>query len=308
MAHTTVAIIGGGFAGLSAYRTIKRRCPQTTIALFDMREQFTWIPGLHETLGDSSRLAGLQLSLAKSLGTDFHHTSITHIQKHELTTSAGETRTFDYCVIATGSRTNFFGKTDFEQHAMTLRYPEDVALINQQLPTATHVTVVGGGFTGIEIASMLAARKLVKGTLRLIHGKERLADRMAPSVSRLCLGKLEQWGVEVMLDQKVTAITPDAVHLEDGRQLASDLTILSSGIKINDESFRQYLTFAGEYAAHEAPDIFWCGDVAIHGLYTTGHNAMLEGKRVGTIIADRLLGITRTYPPLTNRDKLAIAL
>ncbi len=191
---------------------------------------------------------------------------------------------------------------------MTLRYPEDVQIINKKLSTAHHVSVVGGGFTGIEIASMLAARKLVKGTLRLIHGKERLADRMEPAVSKLCKRRLEQRGVEVMLDQKVTAITPTEIHLESGVVLPSDLTILSSGIKINDESFRNYLNFAGEYASHESPDIFWCGDVAIHGLYTTAHNAMCEGKRVGRIIADRLLGITRIYPPLTNRDKLAIAL
>lgn len=144
--------------------------------------------------------------------------------------------------------------------------------------------------------------------MRLIHGKERLADRMEPKVSVLCQKKLEQRGVEVLLAQQVTAITPTQVHLESGAVLASDLTILSSGIKINDESFRQYLTFAGEYASHESPDIFRCGDVAIHGLYTTAHNAMCEGKRVGQIIADRIRGISRTYPPLTNRDKLAIAL
>ena len=233
--HATVIIIWWGFAWLSAYRTIKRASPHTSIVLFDMREYFTRIPGLHETLGGGTKLSSLQVSLRKTLWSDYHAEHISHIQKHEITTATGETWTFDYCVIATWSRTNFFGKTDFEEHTVTLRYPEDVEIINTKLLTAHNVTVVGWWFTGIEIASMLAARKLVKGKLRLIHGKERLADRMEPAVSRICIKKLEKRGAEVLLDQKVTAITPTEVHLDSEVVLATHLTLLSSVIKINDE-------------------------------------------------------------------------
>jgi pyruvate/2-oxoglutarate dehydrogenase complex dihydrolipoamide dehydrogenase (E3) component len=67
------------------------------------------------------------------------------------------------------------------------------------------------------------------------------------------------------------------------------VTILSSGIAINDEQHRPYLSFSTDgYTAQESDDIYFCGDVAIHGLYTTAHNAVLEGRRIGKLVADRI--------------------
>jgi hypothetical protein len=51
-----------------------------------------------------------------------------------------------------------------------------------------------------------------------------------------------------------------------------------------------------------------CGDVAHHGLVATAHNAMFEGRRMWNHIADQITWVTRDYPALQNRDKLAIAL
>jgi NADH dehydrogenase FAD-containing subunit len=83
----------------------------------------------------------------------------------------------------------------------------------------------------------------------------------------------------------------ESITLDNGLTLPSDVTIVNTGIIINDEVHKPYLTFTGKnntYAARENEKIFTCGDVAIHGLYTTAHNAYEEGKRVGQIIADKI--------------------
>ncbi|USN55120.1 MAG: FAD-dependent oxidoreductase [Candidatus Peribacteria bacterium] len=139
--HTQVAIIGASFAGLSAYRKVKKCCG-ADVKLFDMRSKFTRIPGLHEALGNPGRLRTLQFDLHKVYGKDFIQQKVTHVQQRMLQTEDGTTWTFDYAVIATGSRTNFFGNEHFEKYCYTLRYPEDVGKLNQVLPTAQHISVI----------------------------------------------------------------------------------------------------------------------------------------------------------------------
>jgi len=107
--HCDVAIAGAGFAGISAYLMIKKRSPKTTVKLFDMTNKFTFAPGLHETVGDTRRLHSLQFDLTKVYGDDFVHAKVTHISKnHFFDLDTGDQRHFDYAVIATGSRVNFY--------------------------------------------------------------------------------------------------------------------------------------------------------------------------------------------------------
>jgi NADH dehydrogenase FAD-containing subunit len=91
--------------------------------------------------------------------------------------------------------------------------------------------------------------------------------------------------------------------------MQSDMTIVSRWIRVNDESFKPHLSFTDAYTADDKDHIFACGDVAGHGLVATAHNAMFEWRRIGHLIADKIQNIPdKSYPPLHNRDKLAIAL
>lgn len=312
MPHTTVAIIGWSFAWLSALIVLRKRLgKQVDIKLFDERTHFCHIPALHDALlVPPRRLRQMQLSFAKRYPEEFIHDHITTIESNHLITRSGTKRTFEYCVIATGSRTNFFENKQREQYAYTVRYADDIPPLNKTLrnPKTKNITIIWWGYTGIEIASTIARRKRPDQHIRVVHSRERLFDRLSTYISKTAIGWLKRYDVEVVLNKKVSDIEPDTITLETGETLASDVTIVARWIRVNDESFSPHLTFHDNYQAADADHIFLCGDVAKHGLIATAHNAMFEGRRVGHLIANHRQGISKTYSPLQNRDKLAIAL
>jgi NADH dehydrogenase FAD-containing subunit len=306
--HISIAIIWAWFAWLSSYIQLKKRHPKASVKLFDSSEYFTFIPSLHECLLEKNHLRKIQINLQKTYGEDFVHDTIENIKPNILTTSSWTTWTFDYAIIATGSRTNFFDNQSFAQHSYLLRVPGDVALLNNQLPQAQTISVVGWWFTWVEVASILALRH-PSAHIRLIHSRATLLHRLCPSCGTRSARWLEKHGVELVLGKRVSLISPKTITLDSGEEITSDVTILSSWIRINDQHHKPYLTFSWNYQSLESDKIYMCGDVATHGLYSTGHNAMSEGKRIWNLIADRLSHTTdKTYSPLKNYDKLVISL
>lgn len=308
--HTTVAIIWASFAGLSSLLVLRKRLGKdATIKIFDQRQHFTYIPWLHEAiLNKPERLRSMQIDLKKRYPCSFVQQKVTHLEEHTLTTEDGTARTFDYLVIATGSRTNFFDNQKRKNNAHSVRYAEDIEPLNKALETAKNITVIWWGYTWIEVAAIIAERKKPEQQLRVIHSRERLFNRLSKTVSRYSETWLAKKWVEVLLNERVKDIDTDTLTLSSWDIIPSDVTIVSRGIKTNSELYQSTFTFATSYDAEEAKHIFICGDVAINWLYTTAHNAMIEWRRVGHLVADTIQWRIKQYPPLKNRDKLAIAL
>jgi NADH dehydrogenase FAD-containing subunit len=303
MQKMQIAIIWWSFGGLSALLVLRKRLwKNVEIKLFEQRSHFCHIPALHEAvLWTQKRLAAMQIPYAKYY-PEYTQASITKIESHQLTTANGEIFPFDYAVIATGSRTNFFDNPEREKNAFAVRYADDIPLINAKLrdPHTKTITIVGWGYTGVEIAWTIALRKRPDQTVRVIHSRERLFE---------AIGWLHKHNVEVIINERVEHITPDAITTQSGQTFDSHCTIVSRWIRINDESFAPHLTFDNDYTPKDYDHIFACGDVAGHGLIATAHNAMFEWRRMGQLIADRIQWkLNKHYPPLQNRDKLAIAL
>lgn len=307
--QATICIVWASFAWLSALLMLRKRLwDSVTIKLLDQQQQFTYIPGLHEAILDGEELTWLQFDLATHY-PEYVQARVDDIQSHQLTTSEWIVHEFDYCVVATGSRTRpHHDSADI--HSYTVSAPQHIAPLNDKLsdPNTHTITIIGGGYTGIEIASIIAQRQRADQTVQIIHSRDRLFDRLSEYISLTCQRWLTKLDVHITLNARVDQIQSDHIILQDGRRIQSDCTIIARGIRVNDESFEPNLSFDMSYQAVDADHIYLCGDVAQHGLIATAHNAMFEGRRVGDLIADQIQWVSRDYPPLTNWDKLAIAL
>lgn len=310
--YTQVAVIGGSFAWLSALLALRKRLGKNAnVKVFDKRDKFTYIPWLHETLmAPPKALESMQMDINTYFPGQFINQEVVTLELNRLTTENGETRTFDYLIIATGSRTNFFNNYERQKNAYTVRYAEDIPPLNKALENAWTITVIGWWYTGIEVAAVIAQRKNPSQHLRVIHSRERLFNRLSKEVSARCENRLRKRWVDIILWAKVKDIKPGTITLASWKSYQSDVTIASRWITTNDELHKPTFTFDNkrDYTPKESDTVFICGDVAVHGLYTTAHNAMMEGRRMGYIVADRIQDTPRHYPPLANRDKLAIAL
>ncbi len=304
-----IVIIGASFAGLSAFLMLRKRLWNTVdITLIDKNDTFTYIPALHEAILDEDVLKDFQFSLSKRY-PEFKQARISSINKDKTVhTSDWEIISFDFAVIATWSRTNYFGKEDFEKNTLSLRWAQDVAPLNQKIRTAKDIVVVGWGFTWIEIASSIATKISSQQTITLIHSKDRLVDQYDPSVSEKAKKRMTHHWVRLILWERAEDIQENYLITSKWTRIESTCTILSSWIKINDEEYDGELSFDVEYESSEENAIYYAWDVAIHKLMTTAHNAMIEWRHVGNLIADKIEGKNTQYPELESRTTLALAL
>lgn len=305
-----IAIIWASFAGLSAYLVLRKQLwTSVKITLIDQRERFTYIPSLHETLFQTEDLENIQFDLATAYGDDFLHAKVENITKEKvIRLGNGEQITPDYLIIATWSRTNYFGKIDFEKYSYSVRHPEDIAPLNKKLQTARNITVIWWWVTGVELASIIADRKSPEQNITLIHSRDRTFHNFHEKVSEWTERRLQKHWCQLILWDRAQEILPEKVVLSSWKEIESDCTILSSGIKINDESYNGQVTFETSYDSLESDTIYYAGDVALHGLYTTAHNAMIEGRHIGKLVADHIQWIETKKAELENRKEVAIAL
>jgi NADH dehydrogenase FAD-containing subunit len=83
----------------------------------------------------------------------------------------------------------------------------------------------------------------------------------------------------LLCGKRLQDVQPDHIVLDDGTKHVSDMTIISAGVTADDEAHHPHLTFQGNYTALESDNIYLAGDVAVHGLIPTAHNAFFEGRR-----------------------------
>ena len=188
---TRVAVLGGGFAGLTAARTLTDN-PNTEVLLIDQREYFEYTPGIlrawvnpkcHRALVNPIRrlLRSKQAEFKRvPPGCACRVVEASSEEKPPLTFSIDDedgtslvTYECDYAILATGGELSPVSDDrqlpDGTIIARRRRLEEQVASVMDE---ATSALVVGGGLTGVEMAAELA-EKLGPGTVTLAVGPRR---------------------------------------------------------------------------------------------------------------------------------------
>jgi nitrite reductase [NAD(P)H] large subunit len=115
------------------------------------------------------------------------------------------------------------------------RTPQDCTAIAAAAGEAGHAVVIGGGLLGLEAAYGLTTRGV---DVTVVHLVDRLMERQldAPAAA-LLLPAIEALGVRVLLERQTTELLPNeagrvgALRFADGEELASDLVVVSIGIR-----------------------------------------------------------------------------
>ena len=170
-----LVIIGGGFGGINLVRHLKGAPYQ--IVLVDKRNFHTFQPLLYQVstsgLEPDSIAYPLRKLIRKNQDTYFRLAEVEHIDTNlnVLRTDRGDL-SFDYLVLATGTRTNFFGNESIENNAVWMKsLPQALnirSLMFENLEKATRepnkekrkellrFVIAGAGPTGVELSGALA--------------------------------------------------------------------------------------------------------------------------------------------------------
>lgn len=250
--HADILILGGGAGGgeLSRFlaKKLKRIKSGKKITLIDNKDHFVFVPLLHEV--GAGTISGDQASVdfKKFLpsGHTFVQATVKSIDTREkkVLTSAGKF-TYEYCVIGLGSQTNYFNTPGAEEFTYNIRTRESTEELNKAFKkletkgTPFTINVIGGGFTGTEVAAELAyhLRKKRGITINLVHSKDELVQTMPSSLRKKVVKRLKKLGVNILFNERAVEVTKQKVILKDGTELPNDITIWATGFLSTADSY-----------------------------------------------------------------------
>jgi NADH dehydrogenase len=253
--YPRIVIIGGGFAGIALSKKLRNKNVQ--VVLIDKHNYHTFQPLLYQVATGGLEAGSIAYPIRKVIQEykDFYFrlTSVKEIDtKHQkIITEIGDLH-YDYLVIASGSKTNYFGNKEIERNSMSMKtipqslnirslilenFEQAVLTKNQaDRNTLINFVLVGAGPTGVELAGALAEMKkailqkdypdldIDKMQINLIQSGDRILNTMSEKSSAAAERFLLNLGVKIWKNVRVTNY--------DGRTITTntDLTFDSATV------------------------------------------------------------------------------
>jgi len=262
-----IVIIGGGFAGLRAAKTLSQYS-MAHVTLVDQNNYHLFQPLLYQvaTAGLSpadiavpirsviGRFPNIEVILSKvnsiDLGTKTLKTDLRNIN-------------YDYLIIAAGATHSYFNHPEWEKLAPGLKTLEQATEIRRRVLLAYEkaeiesdpeikkalltFVVVGGGPTGVELAGALAeiSRETLSKDFKyidpsqsriiLIEAGARILTAFDPTLSKKATRDLENMGVQICTSSRVSDVQDSYVKLgtdnNSFEKLSTKTVIWAAGVK-----------------------------------------------------------------------------
>jgi NADH dehydrogenase FAD-containing subunit len=233
-----IIILGAGYAGMMAALRLShttRKHQDVQVTLISASDTFVERIRLHEVAAGHPPKSNKISHMLRGTKVDFVQAWVKAINldaKHiELQTESGkQTHSYDKLVYALGSTVSRDEIQGVGEHAFTLD-PNSASLLNERLKTAKRVIVIGGGLTGIEVATEIAESHPNLKVIMLTSGK--LGQNLSQSAQDYLHKAFAELGIEVREAVRVQAVEANHVVLQDASILQSDATVWAAGFKVS---------------------------------------------------------------------------
>jgi NADH:ubiquinone reductase (H+-translocating) len=189
-----------------------------------------------------------------------HHTQI---QQQQLPSNLHEhTLKYDYLVIALGSENNFFGNSDIEENAFTLKTINDAIVLRNHIikiieqanleqddhdlrKSLLTFVIVGGGFSGVETVG--SVNDFVRDTIKeyypniymsdvrviLVSATDKILEQIDEELGKFASEKLKENGVEFIMNALVKGASKDKAILDNDTEISCYSLIWTAGVTQN---------------------------------------------------------------------------
>jgi NADH dehydrogenase len=256
-----VVVIGGGFGGMSITRKLLNKPVQ--LVLIDKKNYHTFQPLLYQVSTSGLEPDSIAFPLRKFLNESnngyFRMAEVDSIdeKQKQIKTNIGEL-TYDYLVIATGSKTNFFGNKNIENNAVWMKtIPQALnlrSLIFENLEQASITenpddrksmltfVIAGAGPTGVELSGAIAELRnhIIKKDykdfdadeieIHLLEGADKVLPPMSEDSSKDAHKYLSKMGVNIHLNTMVKDYKNKVVTTRNGDSYLTENFIWSAGV------------------------------------------------------------------------------
>jgi len=249
-ARHRVVIVGGGFGGLYAARSLGHD-PEVAVTLVDRRNFHLFQPLLYQVATGALSPGEIAQPLRSILRKQRNTTVILgeavdlDVDAHKVVLADGGPIEYDSLIVATGAHHTYFGHDEWRTVAPGLKTLEDATEIRRRILIAFEAAereadpdrrrewmtfvIVGGGPTGVELAGSVGeiARDTLKRDFRainpadarilLVEAMDRILPPYPPDRSASAARQLARLGVTVRTNTRVTAIDDRSVHVVDAK-------------------------------------------------------------------------------------------
>lgn len=303
----SIVIIGGGQAAAFAASTLRKEGYEGKLAIISDEDRiFYERPPLSKGIlsGEETldKLYFFDQESIDKLNIEWHKPMrATEIDRQAkvVKTDQGTTLPYDKLIIATGSRPrvpNAQWLTFKNSH--TLRTVEDALKLKERLTDGKRLTIIGGGWIGLEVAA--TANKLGLD-VTLFEREDRLCSRsVSPEVSAHLLTLHEAEGTTIILNAKEIEITEESdgiLQIQSGDiTIEADILLIGAGAEIATElAVAAGLEVKGgivvdHYGQSSDPDIYAAGDAAIHPLIGFTTQSWAHAQQQAEKVAKAIIG------------------
>lgn len=263
MDRKKIIVIGGGFAGIQFVQNLDTDL--FDVLLIDKLNYHQFQPLFYQIataqLEPSSISFPLRKIFQKKENTQIRMTDVSEIDsKNKIIHTPIGAFDYDYLVIATGCKTNFFGNTEIEKHALALKTTQDgikvrnrvlqsfedlVSAKDEDREFLLNIVIVGAGPTGVELSGAFAEIKkyilpkdfptidFSKMRVILLDGSNHTLNSMSDKSKKESQKYLQKLGVEVITGVFVANYDGSIAKLSNGAEIKSKNVIWAAGITGN---------------------------------------------------------------------------
>ena len=298
-----VVVVGAGFGGLAAAHRL-RRAP-VRVTMVDQHNYHLFQPFLYQVATAALTPADIATPI-RELFRDQDNARVllgrvTDVDPdgQAVVLSDGKRISYDFLVLATGSRHSYFGHDEWERLAPGLKRIEDATEVRRRLLLAFEraesaedpeeqrrlmtFAVVGGGPTGAELAGAIA--ELARGGMQheftrinpsdarvlLIEAGPRILPAFPDKLAAIGKQSLGDLGVEVMTDSMVTDVDVDGLTIGGERRIDCRTVFWTAGVTASpaaewvgaDHDKTGRAKVGPDLSVPGRPNIFVIGDTAL---------------------------------------------
>lgn len=316
-----VIIVGGGFAGIETAKLLSKH-KGISVTLISKNPFFEYYPALYKLV-----TGALAIEVCVPYDKIFRNGKVSFVEglytgyskeKKEVTLSDGRTFSYDYLVLAMGSETNYFNTPGIKEFAFSFKSAAEALALKQhflnllqeskdvskeELANRFHVTIVGGGPSGVELAGDITTylRKMTKRyhidpsfvTVDLFDSNSRVLAMLPQKVSEKAEAQLRRLRVNIYTNRTIKAQDLDTLTAS-GMTMASGTVIWTAGTKIQS-SFetlsldeRRRVVVKSDFSLPEDDTVFVVGDGASAQGAGLAQGAISHGNYVGHAILNRI--------------------
>lgn len=259
-----IVIIGGGYAGVLTGKKLAKKFKKdddVEITLIDKNPYHTMLTELHEVSAGRVPEDSIRIDLKTIFAKRKVNVVLDEVSKIEFDENyvqgKDEKYEYDYLVVATGSKPTFWGVKGAEEYSKQLWSYEDAVNLKEHILTMFRkaeqerdpaererlltFVVVGGGFTGIEMAGELGEWKnrLCKEfdveeeevKLYVMDVLPKILPMFPDKLIEKTKKRLKKLGVEVMNNAAITEVTEECVMAKDVCTIPTNTVIWAAGVE-----------------------------------------------------------------------------